>query len=138
MTMRDIQERTLEVARGLQGITAMLEERRRNFISFRPQVEGPSETAFRITAVPTRARIRLERPYERTDLIAVRSWKVPFADGRTEPLNGTCRWVPRLAPMLRGGRAATSGAKGVAEITVAENGMVELRSVLAKDSIYIG
>ncbi len=139
MTMRDIQERTLEVARGLQGITASLDERRKYFEAFHVQARSSMETKYRITAVPTRAAIRLERIYLQPDLTTYRHWRAAFSNGRKPAdLIGGCRSVGHLRPMLRGARATGTFDDKAVELTLTENGMVELLWVTSRDLIPVG
>jgi hypothetical protein len=69
MTMRDIQERTLEISRGLGGLEALLDQHRATFANLlAPDDKGLPNArreflAYRVTALPTRARFEIERVY---------------------------------------------------------------------------
>ena len=110
MGMREIQDMTLNVSRGLEGLERRLAERYKNFSRefTRPNVER--KLGFRVTGVPVVDEIRFDRVFQRGALVD--GFQVPqkiisrVANGSQAfkaPVAGS--GMDRWRPLLRGARA---------------------------------
>ena len=74
MTMREIQDLTLNLSRGLERLERRLEARAQRFLKEFDRLTTPEQSyGIRVTAVPVGADIRFERVYGREELIT--SWR---------------------------------------------------------------
>ena len=110
MTMREIQDMTLNVSRGLEGLEKRLAQRCKNFSREFTRPTFERKLGFRVTGVPVVDEIRFDRVFRRGGLVEgfdvqkktifrVTNGRDPFH----APVAGT--GIDRWRPLLRGARA---------------------------------
>ncbi|HVA11937.1 MAG TPA: ATP-binding protein [Stellaceae bacterium] len=134
MTMRDIQERTLEIERGLASLHATFAEQRREFENLEalpgdvlaaaiPVVE--SFMGCIITAVPTRGGLSLDKPYRR-DWAAYcrRDWIARDQGAREHLLYSHLDTAVGFRPTLRGAIARYATQTLVRQLVITSSGVI--------------
>ena len=110
MTMREIQDMTLNVSRGLEGLEKRLAERCKNFSLEFTRPNFQRKLGFRVTGVPVVDEIRFDRVFQQGAL--VKGFEVPKktisrvsygGDPSQAPVAGS--GIQRWRPLLRGARA---------------------------------
>ena len=135
MTMREIQDLTLNLSRGLEHLERRLEERSERFQQEFKCLSDP-ENAFgiRMTAVPVTDEIRIDRVINQNSLVQRfnEPWRTVL-DGQGNPLDRYASSVPNFwRPKLRAARAETrldasdTGCDNNAYIEIHCEGLVEL------------
>ena len=130
MTMREIQDRTIDLARGDERLREKLEERRENY--FKNVFKHASQSSVigvRATLIPVRTVVQIDRPYDQKELAFL--WEPEFTgtiDGKQAQLirPGRQTGANPLRPVLRGGLDKHLTDIGVAWRWISAEGMVEI------------
>ena len=133
MTMREIQDLTINLERGLGAIDARFRERRRRFME---QLDSPLEShdrfGFHVVAHPT-APLHVARIYENDKVIPPR-YVFNFHDKVTRaPLSRHERWIS-WRPVLRGAKAETGDifATVFESCLITSDGTIEYRVLMRR------
>ncbi len=130
MTMREIQDRTIDLARGDERLREKLEARRENY--FKNVFKHASQSSVigvRATLIPVRAVFQIDRPYDQQELAFL--WEPEFIgtiDGKQVKLiqPGRQGGANPLRPVLRGALDKHLTDNGVAWRWISADGMVEI------------
>ncbi len=127
MTMRDVQERTLEVARGLAGMEQTLAERRAAFAALHLLEDSPTIVGMRISALPTRGGLKLDRPWRYREHFIVHSgFYAMYSEQQKYAVHSMLsRTGVNYRPGLRCAKAAYSHGKEAYGIAIYESGLVD-------------
>lgn len=151
MTMREIQDMTLNVARGMERVERRFGERAERFVHEFARLQVPEQAwGIRVTALPVRDDLRIERVYSRfhVDARFVEPWRRVLCGG-----GAAHRWMDNAPkpdswrPILRGARAtyysdqpANSPFDCYREIRcdgLAEAGCVSCRTGPNEETLYL-
>ena len=114
MTIRQIQDMTLNMSRGLERLERILAERSKRFQEeFRHIERRENVIGIRMTAIPVADEIRFDRVFERSRIVGEldAEWRtVARNDGGRDLLNPPDFPPPFWRPLLRGARAQRDGA----------------------------
>lgn len=136
MTMKDIQERTLEIDRGLVAVEAAFERQRQAFARLRPAPPqagaAPPIMGYRISAIPIRARFEIANTYSINWLSGTRREHMLHDDnGGGFRLYSQIPDGDQFRPVLRGALSKYETAGIIRELLVSSNGHV---SYVTKDA----
>jgi Putative DNA-binding domain len=125
MTMREIQDLTIDLARGADRLEALFKNRATNFGKWFNRPQPADATGLRVTAVPTAALPQLIKVPRRTDVPLRTRQFVEFEGGDKFEVV-----VPGLhrgtRPILRGWRRFEEDDKRATQIDVLDGGVVDL------------
>ena len=120
MTMREIQDMTLNVSRGLEGLEKRLAERCKNFSLEFTRPNFDRKLGFRVTGVPVVDEVRFDRVFQRGALID--GFEAPTKTISSDSHGGEAFRAPvassgmaRWRPLLRGARAEREFKRGIGE-----------------------
>ena len=137
MSMREIQDMTLNVARGLERLERRLSERSERFAQEFDRLETPEDAfGIRLTAAPVGEEIRFDRVFHQRRLVKGLNthWRtVSVEEGyNRHALGAPVEWSYSWSPLLRAARRRTlltdAKRKGYQEIHC--DGMVELGFII--------
>lgn len=130
MGMREIQDRTIELARGDERLRERLEERRENYFKNRFG-HGPSKpvAGVRVTLIPVRTNIQIHRPFDQPELSFY--WESIFqgkVSGKRAQFDqpGRMEGANPLRPVLRGALDRNILDNSTAWRWISAEGMVEI------------
>ena len=123
MTMRDIQERTLDVVREVAAVDAAFEERRQAFSRLMPSYVP--WLGYRITAVPIRSRFEINQVYHGNWLTRCKRGRTVI-DARQNKyeLYSEVGSFGAFRPILRGAASIFKGDNYYRELTISSSGHV--------------
>jgi hypothetical protein len=146
MTMRDIQERTLEVNRGMSAVEAIFERRREAFRDRRVPLgvgnvlNDMKSIGWRITAVPLRDRFALEKVYRQNWLDGCRRSRfLVHPEGARYELYSALSGLGQFRPALRGTTSTHTRPGHLKELLITSTGVVsfEVKDAERVERIYL-